>query len=193
MARVTASNATPSLKRRFVPPAPLRRVLVNFNRLGWRLGIAVAAVVLLTTVVTFAYAAYLLNDTLTSFTNSLEPTYRAALVKRFEVYESRSLDLNPLNWTDFASFGLPLMIPLSIGIIIALLVARLVTRPLERIAPVRFTSTSTPKSRPCRPPPGSISSPDFPAFAAAIWRPYRAPARATSNLLFPSRLFPGTR
>ncbi len=134
MARVSASNATPSLKRRFVPPAPLRRVLVNFNRLGWRLGIAIAAVVLLTTFVTFAYGAYLLKDTLTSFYNSLEPTYRAELFKRYEVFQSRSLDLKPLNWTDFASFALPLVIPLSIGIVIALLVARFVARPLERIA-----------------------------------------------------------
>lgn len=133
MARVIPPNADPSVKRRFTPPAPLRRVLVNFNRLGWRLGVAIAAVMLLTTLATFIYSAYLLNDTVTSFTDSLEPTYRAELIRRFELYETRSLD-SELNWTDFAFLSLPLVIPLSLGIVVALIVARLTTRPLERIA-----------------------------------------------------------
>ena len=133
MARVVTPKATPGVKRRFVPPAPLRRVLVNFNRLGWRLGVAIAAVVLLTTIVTFIYAAYLLSDTLMGFTDSLDPTYRAELFKRFELYERRSSD-SELNWTDFAFLSLPLVIPLSLGIVIALIVARLTARPLERIA-----------------------------------------------------------
>jgi two-component system, OmpR family, sensor histidine kinase BaeS len=134
---VTPSPANSrSARRRFVPPEPVRRVLVNFNRLSWRLGLAITSVVLLTTVVVFLYAVQLVLFDVEGFLDSLEASYVEDLFRRYDAYSNRHLTLENLGWLELLPYFLPLLIPLAIGLVVAVLVARFAARPLERIATV---------------------------------------------------------
>jgi two-component system, OmpR family, sensor histidine kinase BaeS len=114
----------------------VRRVLVNFNRLSWRLGLAITSVVLLTTVVVFLYAVQLVLIDLEGFLESLEPSYVEDLFRRYDVYSNRNLTFEHLGWLELLPYFVPLLIPLAIGLIVAVLVGRFAVRPLERIAQV---------------------------------------------------------
>jgi two-component system, OmpR family, sensor histidine kinase BaeS len=133
---VTPTTHSRSARRRLVPPEPVRRVLVNFNRLSWRLGLAITSVVLLTTALVFLYAVLLVLFDLEGFLDSLEPAYVEDLSRRYDVYSNRHLTLENLSWLELLPYFLPLLIPLVIGLVVAVLVARFAARPLERIATV---------------------------------------------------------
>jgi two-component system sensor histidine kinase BaeS len=124
--------ARSDVKRRFAAPEPVRRVLVNFNRLSWRLGAAISGVVLFTVVV-FLYALTLIVSDLELFLNTLEPAYLNELLRRYELYSDRHLALESLTLPEALPYFLPLLIPLAIGLVVAWVVARRAARPLERI------------------------------------------------------------
>jgi signal transduction histidine kinase len=107
--------------------------LVNFNRLGWRLGLAMSLVIVLTTFGVLFYAASIFDLEITRFVDTLEPAYRKGLERRFEAYSDRQLDLDNNTPVSMLSFFVPLLLPLLLGVIVAWLVARRTVQPLERI------------------------------------------------------------
>jgi two-component system, OmpR family, sensor histidine kinase BaeS len=110
----------------------VRRVLVNFHRLGWRLGLTVTGMVLLTTLIVFSYSVFTVSEAVDHFFKTLEPSYRQALETRLDQFANNGGD--ETSFTTMLTYATPLLLPLVVGLVVALLVARRLARPLERVS-----------------------------------------------------------
>jgi two-component system, OmpR family, sensor histidine kinase BaeS len=108
----------------------VRGLFANFNRLSWRLGLAISGVVVVTIVSSGIFLSVQVGVILDRFVRSLEPNLGNEISQRFDVFTNN--DNNTAGFGNYyyvVLFGL-----LAFGVIVALVVARRIGRPLEQIA-----------------------------------------------------------
>jgi two-component system, OmpR family, sensor histidine kinase BaeS len=108
----------------------VRGLLTNFNRLSWRLGLAISGVVVATVISSGIFLSVQVGLILDRFVRSLDPNLGAEISHRFDVFTND--DNNTAGFGNYYYvflFGL-----LAFGVIVALVVARRIGRPLEQIA-----------------------------------------------------------
>jgi two-component system, OmpR family, sensor histidine kinase BaeS len=108
----------------------VRGLLANFNRLSWRLGLAVSGVVVVTIISSGIFLSVQVSFILDHFLQSLEPKLGNEISQKFEVFTNNDRNIEGFgNYYYVFMFGL-----LAFGVIVALIVARRIGRPLEQIA-----------------------------------------------------------
>jgi two-component system, OmpR family, sensor histidine kinase BaeS len=129
MNRLEQTAVQPQSRCKRSTPYWFTGILTKFNRLSWRLAVAMSSVLIVGVVCFLLVADYHVNQAIVGFVATLEPKLGKSIAEQFDLYaESSSIERGQLR-----SYLTTLLLLVTGSVIVAILMAKRIARPLDKI------------------------------------------------------------